>query len=185
MNDILLQKFFEMPMYMQQTGMALQGVFGDQINVLNDFSEQLDAIVSGTQSATEAFDINAESLAKIRVRDLAAQIDDLNDEYEGLTAIMSSGASLTMEQSERYGELTEMLEDAKDELENYTEAIEEGTEAQLINKEAMEEILEVLEDTPEGYNKILDSMNVAQNNVLIKSKIVNKELLKQKIRERN
>ena len=35
------------------------------------------------------------------------------------------------------------------------------------------------------YQKILDSMNVAQNNVLIKSKIVNKELLKQKIRERN
>ena len=157
--DALLQKFFEMPMYMQQTGMALQGVFGDQINVLNDFSEQLDAIVSGTQSATEAFDINAESLAKIRVRDLEAQIDELNDEYEGLTAIMRSGASLTMEQSERYGELTEMLEDAKDEFENYTEAIEEGTEAQLINKEAMEEILEVLEDTPEGYNKILDSMN--------------------------
>ncbi len=157
--DALLQKFFKMPMYMQQTGMALQGVFGDQINVLNDFSEQLDAIISGTQSATEAFDINAESLAKIRVRDLAAQIDELNDEYEGLTAIMSSGASLTMEQSERYGELTEMLEDAKDELENYTEAIDKETEAQLINKEAMEEILEVLEDTPEGYNKILDSMN--------------------------
>lgn len=156
--DALLQKFFEMPMYMQQTGMALQGIFGDQINVLDDFSEQLDAIVSGTQSATEAFDINAESLAKVRVRDLAVQIDELNDEYESLTAIMSSGASLTAEQSERYGELTEMLEGAKDELEDYIEAIEEGTEAQLINKEAMEEILEVLEDTPEGYNKILDSM---------------------------
>ena len=35
------------------------------------------------------------------------------------------------------------------------------------------------------YQKILDSMNVTKDNVLIKSKIVNKELLKQKIRERN
>ena len=35
------------------------------------------------------------------------------------------------------------------------------------------------------YQKILDSMTITKDNVLIKSKIVNKELLKQKIRERN
>lgn len=158
--DELTNKFFEMPVHMQQASLQLQGSMGENINVLEDFDNKIEGVLDGTKSMSDTFGNSSKSLddAKDKLKDLNKELEEAEELQKTYGINAGFANQVTAEQAQLTAENVQEINRLRKEIKKYDKIVEDSGENQEFFSDMLHETVEAMEDSVDGYNTIVDSL---------------------------